>query len=215
MYKLDPHIHSCYSHDCNTRIEDILKVAKKRDIDIIAISDHDTVEGSRVARSHDSDLLIIPSIELSSSQGHIIGFGCEELIEKGLHPAETIDKIHDQGGIAIVPHPYCFYRHGLLYKTDERLNFDAIEVKNARFILGYCNGKAKKLSVRENIPGLGSSDAHYQKFIGDCHTEIQCEKDIDSVLKAIKKNRVSAKGKGTSNIELSKYLFEKNILKKK
>lgn len=215
MYRLDPHIHSRYSKDSNTRIEDIISEAAKKNLDIIAISDHDTVEGSKAAQGYSSDVLVIPSIEVSCRDGHVLGFGCTEVVEKGLSPEETIDKIHDQGGIAIVPHPYCFYRHGLIDKVGEKLDFDAIEVKNARFILGYCNHKAKMLSKKNGIPGLGSSDAHYSKFVGDCYTEIDCEKDIDSVLKSIKKNRVEAKGKGTSNIQLAKYLIEKNILKNK
>lgn len=211
MYNLDPHIHSCYSPDSETKIEDILRTAQEKNIDIIGISDHDTVEGSKVARKLESDILVIPSIEISSRDGHILGFGCSEKIEKNLSPTETIDKIHEQGGIAIIPHPFCFYRHGLLYNNDEDLKFDAVEVKNARFIIGYCNGQTEKLAEKNKIPGLGSSDAHYHKFVGDCYTEIDTEKDIDSVLKSIKKNKVTAKGNGTSNIQLAKYLIEKRM----
>ena len=94
------------------------------------------------------------------------------------------------------------------------LKIDAIETKNARFIVGYCNNKAKNLSKKENLPSLGASDAHYFKFVGDCYSKIDCEKDIDSVLKSIKKGKVEALGKGTSNIKLSKYLFEYKVLKK-
>ena len=94
------------------------------------------------------------------------------------------------------------------------MKIDAIETKNARFIVGYCNHKAKKLSKKESLPQLGASDSHYWKFVGDCYSLVDCEKDIDSVLKAIRKNRIEAHGKGTSNISLSKYLFEKNVLKK-
>ncbi len=215
MLDLDSHIHSCYSHDSHTKIEDIIETAVKKNLDIIAISDHNTVEGSKKAQMvNQTDLLIIPSIEISTTQGHLIGFGCTELIAKDLPPAETIDRIHDQGGLAIVPHPYCFYRHGLLHDNDEKLKFDAIETKNARFILGYCNGKSEKLAKNRKIPSLGASDAHYKEFIKDCYTQINCQKDIDSVLKAIKKNKVKACGKGTSNIMLAKYLFNKNVLKK-
>ena len=217
MYKMDSHIHSEYSPDSKSKLKDIFKVAKNKNIDIIGISDHNTVEGSKEARklTKNDDLLVIPSIEVSALEGHILGFGCEEKIKRDLEAAETIDLIHDQGGLAIIPHPYCFYRHGLLCKADyKELKIDAIETKNARFIMGYCNNKAKKLSKKENLPGLGASDAHYYKFVGDCYSKIDCEKDIDSVLKSIKKAKVEALGKGTSNIRLSKYLFDFKILKK-
>ena len=217
MYKMDSHIHSEYSPDSKAKLKDIFQKAKSENIDIIAISDHNTVEGSKVAceLTKNDDLLVIPSIEISSIEGHILGFGCEEHIKRDLNAAETIDLIHDQGGLAIIPHPYCFYRHGLLCKADYRdLKIDAIETRNARFIIGYCNRKAKKLSVKENLPELGASDAHYYKFVGDCYSKIDCEKDIDSVLKAIKKGKTEAHGKGTSNIRLSKYLFDYKVLKK-
>lgn len=217
MLKMDSHIHSEYSPDSNSKIDDILKVARSRNIDVIAISDHNTVDGTKevLKKTRNTDILAIPSIEISSTHGHILGFGCEENISRDLSPEDTIDRIHDLGGLAIIPHPYCFYRHGLLCKSDYMdLKIDAIETKNARFIVGYCNNKAKKLSINENIPGLGASDSHYWKFVGDCYSMIECEKDIDSVLKAIKKGKLEAQGKGTSNIQLSKYLFEKNFLKK-
>ena len=171
MLKMDSHIHSEYSPDSNSKIDDILKTARSRNLDIIAISDHNTVDGT--------------------ADGHILGFGCEENIPRDLSPQDTIDRIHDLGGLAIIPHPYCFYRHGLLCKSDYKdLKIDAIEIKNARFIVGYCNSKAKKLSKKEKIPQLGASDAHYWKFVGDCYSLIDCEKDIESLLKSIVKGKI-------------------------
>lgn len=218
MLKMDSHIHSEYSPDSKSKLEDIIKIAKSKNIDIIGISDHNTVEGSKTAQKlteKDEEIFVMPSIEISSLEGHIIGYGCEENIKRDLSPSETIDLIHAQGGLAIIPHPYCFYRHGLLCKADYKdLKIDAIETKNARFIIGYCNNKAKNLSKKENLAGLGASDAHYYKFIGDCYSNIDCEKDIDSILKAIKKSKIEAKGKGTSNIKLTQYLINYKILKK-
>ena len=217
MYRLDSHIHCQYSPDSSTKIDDIIKKSIEDKIDIIAISDHNTVEGSKVAVEKTKDtenLLVIPSIEISSSKGHILGFGCEEVVPRDLEPEETIDMIHDQGGLAIIPHPFCFYRHGLLCKSNpDELNFDAIETRNARFIVGWRNFKAKKLADKKNIPPLGASDSHYIDFLGDCYSLIDCELDIDSVLKSIKKGQVEAHGKGTSNIKLSKYLFDKHVRK--
>ena len=217
MLKMDSHIHSEYSPDSNSKIDDILKTARSRNLDIIALSDHNTVDGTAevLRKTRNTDILAIPSIEISSTHGHILGFGCEENIPRDLSPQDTIDRIHDLGGLAIIPHPYCFYRHGLLCKSDYKdLKIDAIEIKNARFIVGYCNSKAKKLSKKEKIPQLGASDANYWKFVGYCYSLIDCEKVIYSVLKSIVKGKIEAHGKGTSNILLSKYLFEKNVLKK-
>ena len=83
MYKLDSHIHCQYSPDSSTKIDDIIKKSIEDKIDIIAISDHNTVEGSEVAiekTKNIENLLVIPSIEISSSKGLIVGFVCEDAV---------------------------------------------------------------------------------------------------------------------------------------
>lgn len=213
ILKLDPHIHSNYSQDAINSPKEIIKKSKEKNLDIIGISDHDTIEGSQVGIKeckNDEEILVIPSIEITSEYGHILGFGIEEKIKKGLSVEETVDKIHDLGGLAIVPHPFCYYRHGLFCKyKNKNIKIDGVEIKNARFILGYSNYKGKKLAKEKKIAEIGSSDAHYIEFIKDCYTEIDCEMDIDSVLKAIKNRKTKALGNGTSNINLIKYLYKK------
>lgn len=217
ILKLDPHIHSNYSPDAVNSPSEIIEKSKQLNLDIIGISDHNTIEGSQLAikeTKNDDEILVIPSIEISSEYGHILGFGIEEMVKRGLSTEETVDKIHDLGGLAIVAHPYSYYRHGLFCKEKNTdVNIDGVEVKNARFILGYSNSKGKKLAEKKNIAEIGSSDAHYIDFIMDCYSEIDCEKDIDSVLKAIKKRKTNALGSGTSNIELAKYLYKKHVKK--
>lgn len=79
MLKMDSHIHSEYSPDSFAKIDNIFRKAIQENIKIIALSDHNTVDGSKVAceKSKDLDILVVPSIEISSSEGHILGFGCE------------------------------------------------------------------------------------------------------------------------------------------
>ena len=91
MLKMDSHIHSEYSPDSSSKIDDILETARNKNIDIIAISDHNTVDGTSevMAKTRNTDILAIPSIEISSTHGHILGFGCEENI-----PREKKKKIY-------------------------------------------------------------------------------------------------------------------------
>ena len=83
--KIDPHIHSVYSGDSDSKPKDILKQAKKVGLDAIAISDHNTIKGSKIAieESKNMDILVVPSIEISSYSGHILGIGVTEEIPKG------------------------------------------------------------------------------------------------------------------------------------
>ncbi|MDR3062655.1 MAG: PHP domain-containing protein [Methanobrevibacter sp.] len=227
--KFDPHIHSLYSGDSKSSIEGILKTSMEKKMDVIAISDHDTIKGSKKAielSKKYKNIVVIPSIEITTTKGHILGLGVEELIEKNLSPEETIEKIHELNGLAIIPHPYTFYRHGLLTKVNYKdLKIDGLETKNGRYILGYGNYKASKLLKTSKIAGLGASDSHFLESIGDCYSEILINKDNDydlendniikeEILSAIKKNKVLAKGKGTSNILIFKEFINKKIKRK-
>ncbi|MDR2830519.1 MAG: PHP domain-containing protein, partial [Methanobrevibacter sp.] len=117
-------------------------------------------------------------------------------------------------GIAIIPHPYSIYRNGLLTKIDhEHIKFDAIEVLNARFILGFSNMKSKKLASENDIPEIGSSDSHFLGSIGDCYTKLDVD-CVDDVFSAIKKNRTKAFGGKTSNYLIAKEVFNKKIRRK-
>ncbi|MDL2270448.1 PHP domain-containing protein [Methanobrevibacter sp. OttesenSCG-928-I08] len=215
--KLDSHIHSSYSSDSSSKIEDILNKSRNIGLDIIGISDHDTIEGSKIAIKESQkyeDILVIPSIEISSASGHILGFGVEEKVPMNLSPDETIDRIHELGGLAIIPHPYSFYRYGLFHKVEgEKLKVDAIEILNAKYFLGYGNYKSEKHAKKQSIPEIGASDAHKIEYIGDCFTEIECEMNIDSVLKNIKKGKVKACGKGTSYLTIYKNKIIKKVFK--
>lgn len=215
--KLDPHIHSCYSGDSRSKPEDIIKRAISIGLDIIAISDHNTTKGSKlaIAEAKDKNIIIVPSIEISSSDGHILGFGVDVDIPRDLSPHDTIDKIHDNGGVAIIPHPFSSYRNGLLCNIKPmELDIEAIEVKNSRYIIGYSNYKSKALATKRKLAMIGSSDSHFLGSIGDSFTEI---KDIDSaattadIIDAIRSKNTVAKGKKTSNYLIAKEVFNKKI----
>ena len=214
--KFDPHIHSVFSGDARSEPIDILIQAQKIGLDAIAISDHNEIKGSRLARSIPGDIIVVPSIEISSEKGHILGLGVDEIIPKGLSAVETVDKIHDAGGLAIVPHPFSYYRHGLFCKVDPHLGVDGIETKNARYIFGYSNKQAEALAEKRPLATLGSSDSHFLESIGDAYTEVDTRGDdsVDGILKAIKHRRCKAMGHGTSNFIVGKEVFVKKVLRR-
>lgn len=221
--KLDPHIHSCYSGDAKSPLKDIIKRSKSIGLDMIAISDHNTVKGSKIAielSKNMNDLLIIPSIEISSGEGHILGFGVESLIRKGLSPEETVEKIHEENGIAIIPHPFSSYRNGLFFNNKETMNnlirlIEGVEVKNARYIIGYSNYKSKKLADKHDLAKIGSSDSHFIEAIGNFYTEIDVdnEANVDDVIEAIKSKKTTVKGSRTPNHLITREVINKKIRK--
>ena len=179
----DHHIHSKYSClDSMSEIDDIIERARKNGLGAIAISDHDTIEGSLKAAKKSSKLIVIPSMEISSLGGHIIGLGINKRVEGELSAKETVKRIHGLGGLAIAAHPYDTVRRGvgdLCY----RLEFDAIEIN------GHClygNHTAEEVARKSGKPLVGGSDAHSLDGIGAICTEIEGE-SAEEILENIKK----------------------------
>jgi len=195
--KIDTHIHSKYSKDSITPLEDIVNYARKIGLKAIAITDHDEIEGTWKVREVEHDgLLLIPGEEVSSSEGHIVALGITDYIKPLQTPEETVDQIHDNAGIAIAAHPYCYYRSGLGNIT-QSLDIDAMETMNSRFILGVSNYISKKVSKKNNVPAIGASDAHFVKGIGRCYTQLPDCDSVDEIIKHIKKGDTSAHGERT------------------
>ncbi len=213
---LDPHIHSEYSGDARQTPAQIIKRAQEIGLDAIAVADHNTFKGSQVALKLAENLenfLVIASMEVSTSKGHIVALGITEEVKKGNSPEQTIEDIRAQGGIAIVPHPFVRYREGLCdYVKD--LDIDAIETLNSRYIFGYSNWRAKKLALKRGIPQIGSSDAHFLGAIGSCVTELEAEFSTESVIKGILSGKTNIFGDRTPLPLIVKEVIKKKIINK-
>ncbi|RLI90932.1 MAG: metal-dependent phosphoesterase [Candidatus Altiarchaeales archaeon] len=155
--KFDIHIHSRFSDGRNTPRE-IVRYAKKIGLDGIAITDHDEIEGSLRAMKYNSDnFTVIPGIEVSAIEGHILCLGITEKIESKIPAREVIERTHELGGIAIAAHPYDLIRRGvgdLIFS----LNFDAAELYNGRTLI--TRNRPSDVMRNLNIPVVGGSDAH-------------------------------------------------------
>ncbi len=191
--RFDLHIHSNHSSDCNLKVDDILKQAVKQGLDGIAISDHNTIEGSLVAKRRAKELmlplLVLTASEVSTTQGHLIVLGAKENISPNLTPQETIRIAHQKGGLVIAPHPFKMRSIGSV----EKLDIDAVETFNSRCIFGE-NTKAKEMAQALGKPQVGGSDSHMLATIGLGFTEIDAESDEESVFLAIKEGRTRTGG---------------------
>ena len=104
-------------------------------------------------------------------------FFLQERIPRGLSAAETIDFIHNQGGLAVAPHPFS-YRCPCLGKRIEKLCLDGVEVLNAAHRDAYVNRLAQK-EAGSSFAHTGGSDAHSAKMLGDAYTEFPGESAED------------------------------------
>jgi predicted metal-dependent phosphoesterase TrpH len=211
--KADLHVHTIYSHDSLITPKDLVFYAKKRGLTAVAITDHDTIEGAlKIAK--ETDFLIIPGIEVSSRNGHIVGINLQEPVEKGLSADETVDKIHEGGGIAVACHPFALFKGSLGKHTNAK--FDAIETINASaFLFNRCTKKAQEIADRFGIPRVAGTDAHYGPAIGYAYTLIDAEPQVGAISKAITKGLCQPFGKPIpATLKLEKQIqFLKNKLR--
>jgi predicted metal-dependent phosphoesterase TrpH len=176
--KADLHMHSNYSDGIAT-IEQILNhVQHYTNLDVIALTDHDVIEGSLRARdlwvkgNYHFDFIV--GEEITTTEGHLLALFVEKRIAPGLSMARSIDLVHQQGGLAIVAHPLNpIFRHSCQREVLDRIYAgrdmwpDGIETWNASF----CGIGANRLAMRVNreVYGwaeLGNSDAHTLGSIG-------------------------------------------------
>lgn len=213
--KADLHVHTIYSHDSVITSKDLVFYAKKSGLTAVAITDHNQVEGARkIAR--ETNFLIIPGTEVSSREGHIVGLNVQELIPTGLTADETVDKIHQAGGIAIACHPFVLFKGSVGKHATAK--FDAVETLNASaFPFGSASRKADQLAERLGLPKVAGTDAHYGPVIGRTFTLIDAEPNVEAVVKAIANGLCQPYGKPISmlmRIENQGRFFKKYLKNK-
>ena len=217
--KIDLHIHTCYSGDSTITLKELVLQLKRKRLDGAAITDHDTVEGALKLTKMVNEmnnckkLLIIPGIEVSTRRGHIIGINITTPIPKGLSVRETIERIHEAGGIAIAAHPQTLFKNGVGLNP-EILSFglDAIEVINSSlFPFQLLTHITRKFAEQYGIPQTAGSDSHIPESIGLAYTLIDSnETNIDDVINAIKKGLTTPLGKGIPfSLRIKKFLEKK------
>jgi len=213
--RLDLHVHSQYSPDSHSSIEAILKQAQEAGLDGIAITDHNSVQSffvaSKLAEDLGLDLIIVPGAEISTSEGHLIALGTRNLVPSGLSAVETAEHAHNNGGIAVAPHPYAFFRQGIRNLQAKRL--DAVETFNSKHLFGFSNYLAHRSARKLNLGVTGGSDSHKVETIGYGYTEVNVADgaDVEQILQAIKSCRSQAKGRVSPRLRSVSYSLKARI----
>lgn len=184
MGKADLHIHSIYSKDGTATIPEILnEAANIKNLDVIAITDHDEIEGAlkakRLAPQFNIDIIL--GIEISTADGHLLAYFIETLIPAGLPLTETVLLIAQQGGICAPAHPNATAIHSISTKVlDQALQnpivqktLIAIEGINGTMIFQKSNLNALYLAYKFNLSKCGNSDAHMTDAIGAAITTFE------------------------------------------
>lgn len=200
--KIDLHTHSEGSYDGKEPIDLMIDHVEDEDIQVdgFALTDHDEIEKSLEAYElgQDSNAIVIPGVEVSTGDGHLLAIGVRERPQEGKPFMETVEKIRELGGVAIVPHPFQKTRHGVSKRKIK--DIDAVEAFNAWLFTGLQNRRAKKFADSHGYPKVAGSDAHSLGMIGRAYTDIEIDKPleeitVEDVVDALKHGEVVMEGR--------------------
>ncbi|MFB6112263.1 MAG: PHP domain-containing protein [Halobacteriaceae archaeon] len=202
MLQAELHAHSDASHDGRDPVDLLLEQAAALGLDALAVTDHDTIHASLAAErlAPEYGLIGIPGLEVTSEAGHVLALGVREEIPAGLPFSETVARIRDCGGVAVIPHPFQKSRHGVAHRVTETAlaSADAIEVYNSRLLTGRANRRAERFARSHSVPMTAGSDAHISEMIGQAPTQLDTtDRSLNGILTAIREGRTSFEGKRT------------------
>ena len=183
MGKADLHIHTRYGDGMATVPELLRHVEQRGDLDVIAVTEHDTLRAAEEARElharGDFRFDLICGMEVTTLDGHLLALFIDEPVPSFRRIEETIEAIHRLGGLAIVPHPLSWLTRSVSERTlarvaavqDDGVCFDGIEEYNQSPAGRVTSAKARRLNrERYRLAAIGSSDAHFLASIGSAHT---------------------------------------------
>ena len=188
---VDFHCHTSASKDSNTSIEQLFQYGRRRGLNRIVITDHNTISGAKKAFSLDPGFFIIGE-EIMTTKGEILAVYLQEEIPAGLTPQETLKIIKNQNAFASVSHPFDI-RSGA-WKVHDLLDIlplvDAIEIYNSRCFKRDANQIAERFSRLHQIAGTAGSDAHAAFELGNAYMELPEFNNSRELKKIINKGAV-------------------------
>jgi hypothetical protein len=159
-------------------------VEERGDLDVIAVTEHDTIRAAEEARELHARgtyrFELISGIEVTTLDGHLLALFVDEPVPSFRRMEETLAAVHRAGGIAIVPHPLSWLTRSVSQRVLQRIAangndgvyFDAIEEYNLSPAGRVTSAKARRLNrERLHLAAVGSSDAHFLQSIGSARTE--------------------------------------------
>jgi len=190
MLKIDMHVHTSYS-DSSGSVKEILEEARRKGLDGVAITDHETIRGANEALRRRNELVVIPGQEVRTKRCEILALGIRRKIEDDMPTLKALKEIHAQQGLAVIPHPTVPFFSSINEKIMKNLPIDGIEVFSSITPLPwYFLRKNLELARKLGVPIVAGSDSHFAETVGDAYTIVRCEgRSINEVLRAIKLGR--------------------------
>jgi len=194
MIKIDLHTHSVGSPDGGITLEEYARLLDDNVLDMIAVTDHDSIEQAIIIQSKLGPRIIIGE-EITSLEGEIIGLFLNQKVEPGLSALQTVQAIKSQGGLVYIPHPFETMRKGITKSAIDSIadEIDIVEVYNGRAVFQNKGPQALTWARLNNKIGAASSDAHGLKGVGTTYSSVETVPVKESFLEVLKTARLTTK----------------------
>jgi len=210
LLKLDLHVHTKCSQDAFTDPDIIPRIVKRRGLDGIAVTEHDMLSSYR-----SEEILVVPGIEVSSRDGHIVALGICDAVPRGLSADHTIELLRGQNCVIVVPHPYDISSPSV-DPLHLRNSVDGIETVNSAMIpFWLAKRRSEKAAKVLGVSMVAGSDSHIPSTIGDAYTLLDVSSpSVEGILESIRSGKTTPCGSSTSvrnrilglRMALAKYL---------
>ena len=186
MLRVDLHLHSHYSHDGQSSLEDLIERAEECRLDRIALTDHNTVEGALRLATMAPELAIVGE-EVKTTEGEVVGLFLTERVMPFLTPEAAMDRIHGMGGLTYIPHPFDRRRSHFLPDRVVWLapKIDIIETYNP-WCEAEANQAAAQLADELGKVSATGSDAHSAAELGRSWMEMENFADVHDFLEKLR-----------------------------
>ena len=194
-WQIETHCHTLISEDSLVRPADLVAAVRRKGLDRVIITDHNSITGALAAQAIDPELVIVGE-EIMTRQGEILAFYVQELIPPGLEALQTIQILRQQGACISVSHPFDQMRGGHWELRDlEAITplVDAVEVFNARCMHPGYNEQAQTFARLHDLPGTAGSDAHALFELGRARLLVPPFKDADELRGVIRQAQVQGR----------------------
>jgi predicted metal-dependent phosphoesterase TrpH len=189
MLRVDLHLHSHYSHDGRSSLDELIQRAHECRLDRIALTDHNTVEGALNFLRIAPELAIVGE-EIKTLEGEVIGLFITSRVPPFLTPEEAMDRIHEMGGLTYMPHP--LDRHRANFRAERMVELanriDVIESYNP-WCDAAANTAAARLAEELGKPQATGSDSHSAEELGRSWMEMEEYSSPDDFLEKLRDAR--------------------------
>lgn len=221
----DLHIHSIHSYDGTASVQAILKhTADKTDLDVIAITDHNTMDGVQLALdlAPKYGLQVIPGCEVSTAEGHLLTLFVDHPVQPRLSIIETIEQVREMGGLCIAAHPAARGTHSLPFQTildlvklrDLANTFVGVEMYNGGLVYTRNSLDVEKFCQNLPLARVANSDAHILHTIGYGKTKFAGTSVSELRQALIARKTIAIKAAGLTGLDVIRSYLPNILLRK-